>query len=67
MRSVASCDFVIRRAVFARGNRKVGFEVNGKLKRKDFNLKWNVVTEAGGVVASDEVRIHCNVQFIRGK
>jgi polyisoprenoid-binding protein YceI len=49
------------------GNQKVGFEVNGKLKRKDFGLKWDVVTEAGGVVASDEVRIHCNVQFIKEK
>ena len=49
------------------GNRKVGFEANGKLKRKDFGLKWDVVTEAGGVVAGDEVRIHCNVQFTRQK
>ena len=49
------------------GNRKVGFEVNGKIKRKDFGLKWDVVTEAGGVVAGDEVRIHCNAQFIKQK
>lgn len=49
------------------GNKKVGFEVNGKVSRKEFGLKWNVVTEAGGVVAADEVRIHCNVQFIKPK
>jgi polyisoprenoid-binding protein YceI len=49
------------------GNRKVGFEVNGKIKRKEFGLKWDAVTEAGGVVAGDEVRIHCNVQFIKEK
>ncbi|MEO6167111.1 MAG: YceI family protein [Chitinophagales bacterium] len=49
------------------GNKKVGFEVNGKLKRKEFGLMWDVVTEAGGVVASDDVRIHCNVQFIKEK
>lgn len=49
------------------GNTKVGFEVNGKVSRKEFGLKWDVVTEAGGVVAGDEVRIHCNVQFIKQK
>jgi len=49
------------------GNKKVGFEVNGTLKRKEFGLKWDVITEAGGIVAGDEVRIHCNVQFIRPK
>lgn len=49
------------------GNKKAGFEVNGKLSRKEFGLKWDVVTETGGVVASDEVRIHCNVQFIKEK
>lgn len=47
------------------GNKKAGFEVNGKVSRKEFGLKWNVVTETGGVVAGDEVRIHCNVQFIK--
>jgi polyisoprenoid-binding protein YceI len=35
------------------GNRKVGFEVNGKLNRKEFGLKWDVVTETGGIVAAD--------------
>ncbi len=47
------------------GNKKAGFEVNGKVSRKEYGLLWNVVTEAGGVVAGDDVRIHCNVQFIR--
>lgn len=47
------------------GNKKAGFEVNGKVSRKEYGLLWNVVTEAGGVVASDDVRIHCNVQFIK--
>ena len=49
------------------GNQKVGIEVNGKLKRKDFGLKWDAVTEAGGIVVADEVRIHCNMQFIKQK
>lgn len=45
------------------GNTKAGFEISGKLKRKDFGLNWNGVTEAGGVVVSDEVKLELNVQM----
>lgn len=45
------------------GNTKAGFEINGKIKRKDFNLKWDVLTEAGGAVVSDEVKLHINVEI----
>ena len=47
------------------GQEKVGFEITGKISRKDFGLKWNAVTEAGGIVVSDDVRLHMNVQMIR--
>ncbi len=47
------------------GNTKAGFEVNGKINRKDFGLTWSAVTEAGGVVVSDEVKLHINVQFAK--
>ncbi|MFN4082126.1 MAG: YceI family protein [Bacteroidia bacterium] len=47
------------------GNEKAGFEVEGKINRKDFKLNWSVTTEAGGIVVSDEVKIHCNVQFAK--
>lgn len=47
------------------GNVKAGFELTGKINRKDFNLKWSATTEAGGVVVSDEVKIHCNIQFAK--
>lgn len=45
------------------GNEKHGFELNGKINRKEFGLEWGAVTEAGGVVVSDEVRLHMNVQM----
>lgn len=48
------------------GNTKAGFEINGKINRKDFGLNWGAVTEAGGVVVSDEVKIHINVQIAKG-
>ncbi len=47
------------------GNTKAGFEIEGKINRKDFGLNWSAVTEAGGVVVSDEVRLLLNLQFAK--
>ena len=47
------------------GNTKAGFDLSGKIKRKEFGLSWDAVTEAGGVVVSDEVKIICNIQLIQ--
>jgi polyisoprenoid-binding protein YceI len=46
------------------GQNKVGFEITGKISRKEFGLKWDMVTEAGGVVVGDEVRLAINLQFV---
>lgn len=48
------------------GNTKAGFEINGKINRKDFGLNWNAVTEAGGMVVSEEVKIHINAELAKG-
>ena len=47
------------------GNTKAGFDVSGKINRKEFGLKWSAVTEAGNVVVSDEVKLNLNVQFVK--
>lgn len=47
------------------GNMKAGFEVTGTIKRKEFGLHWDAVTEAGGVVVSDDIKIAANVQFAK--
>jgi polyisoprenoid-binding protein YceI len=47
------------------GNTKAGFEIEGKISRKEFNLKWNAVTEAGSVVVSDQVKIILSVQLVK--
>ena len=47
------------------GQNKAVFEVTGKINRKEFNLNWTAITEAGSIVVSDEVRIHCNIQLIK--
>jgi polyisoprenoid-binding protein YceI len=47
------------------GQQKAGFEINGKINRKDFDLKWTATTEAGGIVVSDEVKLQLAVQMIK--
>lgn len=52
-------------AVDPYGQTKAGFEISGKISRKEFDLKWNAITEAGGIVVSDEVRLDINVQLTK--
>ncbi len=47
------------------GQVKSGFEIGGKINRKDFGLTWGAVTEAGGVVVSDDVKLHMAVQMVK--
>ncbi len=47
------------------GQTKAGFEISGKINRKEFGLMWNMVTEAGGVVVSDEVKLLLNIQVVK--
>lgn len=48
------------------GNIKAGFEVNGKINRKDYGLVWNALTEAGGMVVGEDVKLHFNVELVKG-
>jgi len=47
------------------GNKKAGFLVNGNINRKDFGLVWNAPLETGGLLVSDLVQIHCEIQLVR--
>ncbi|MBC3784519.1 YceI family protein [Spirosoma utsteinense] len=47
------------------GQTKAGFEVTGVIKRKEYGLTWDGVTEAGGVVVSDDVRLIMNIQVTK--
>lgn len=49
------------------GNHKAGFEVTGEISRESFGLTWNAVTEAGGVVVGDNVKLTFNVQYVLNK
>ena len=49
----------------AYGQTKAGFEITGSINRKDFGLTWSMVTEAGGVVVGDNVKLSLNVQLTK--
>ena len=47
------------------GNTKAGFEISGKINRKDFGLTWDGITEAGSVVVGEDIKLLINVQFAK--
>ena len=48
------------------GDNRAGFEVDGKINRKDFGLTWSMLTESGGLVVGEEVKVHFDVELIEG-
>jgi polyisoprenoid-binding protein YceI len=47
------------------GNIKAGFTLEGKINRKDWELNWNSVLEAGGVLVGEEVKIMCEAELLK--
>lgn len=47
------------------GQTVAGFEITGKINRQDFGLTWSAVTEAGGIVVSDEVKLAINAELVK--
>ena len=47
------------------GNTKAGFEVTGKINRKDFGLVWDGITEAGSVVLGEDIKFVINIQLAK--
>jgi polyisoprenoid-binding protein YceI len=47
------------------GDNRAGFEVDGKINRKDFGLVWSMLTESGGLIVGEEVKVHFDVALLR--
>lgn len=45
------------------GNVKAGFQLKGKINRKDYGLMWNAIIEAGGVLVGEEIKIVANIEL----
>ena len=44
---------------------RVGFTIDGKVNRKEYGLQWQAVTEAGGLVVSEDVRINVTIELVK--
>lgn len=47
------------------GNAKAAFEMDAILNRKDFNITWNQLFDKNGLLLSDEVKVHCDLQLLK--
>jgi polyisoprenoid-binding protein YceI len=47
------------------GNVRAGITGATKINRKDFGLVWNALTESGGVMVGDEVKINIEAELIQ--
>ncbi len=49
------------------GNERVGFQIEGKLNRFDYDLKWNNLIETGGAVVGKTIKLNCHVELIKAE
>ncbi|RYY62818.1 MAG: polyisoprenoid-binding protein [Chitinophagaceae bacterium] len=47
------------------GNQKAGFTLDLVLNRKDFNISWNQAFDRSGILLSDEIHLHADLQLLR--
>ena len=47
------------------GQTKAGFDITGKINRQDYGISFGAVSETGGLLLGDEVKINANVQFVK--
>jgi polyisoprenoid-binding protein YceI len=47
------------------GQTKAGFTVSGKINRKDFGITYGTVTETGGVLLGDDIKINAEIQLVK--
>ncbi len=47
------------------GNTKHGFEVTGKINRKEFGLTYNSLTETGGLALGEDIKLIANIQIAK--
>lgn len=47
------------------GKMRLAFEVQGRLSRQEFGLNYNQLTDAGGLVVGEDVKLIANIQLIQ--
>ncbi|WP_439583092.1 YceI family protein [Dyadobacter bucti] len=49
----------------ADGKIRVGFEVEGRLSRQEFGLNYMQLTDSGGLVIGEDVKLIANIQLVK--
>jgi len=49
----------------ADGNIRIGFEVEGRLSRQEFGLNYMQLTDSGGLVIGEDVKLIANIQLVK--
>ena len=44
---------------------RAGFELSGKIYRKDFGLNFQLLNEAGDLVVGNDIKLHCDIELIK--
>ena len=47
------------------GLTRAGFEVTGKINRKDYGVNFSMLSETGGVMLGEDVSLHANAEFVK--
>ncbi len=47
------------------GNRRTAFTATTEISRKEFNVRWHQVVEAGGAVVGDNIKITLHIEAVR--
>ncbi len=47
------------------GGERVSFSADAKIDRREFGLVWNAALETGGLLVSNDIKIHLEVQAVR--
>jgi polyisoprenoid-binding protein YceI len=49
------------------GALRLGISAEGRVNRHDYGLDWNLVTEAGGLLVGDDVKISLEIEFVKAQ
>ena len=47
------------------GDARAGFELTGRINRKEFGLSWSMLTEAGGLIVGEQIKLQMSVELIK--
>lgn len=47
------------------GNTRIGFEILGKIDRTDFGVSFGMVSETGGLLLGNDIKLFANAEFVK--